>query len=47
VIICSSGFIFKLPLYYKSPNALDKFKLPFTLPYCTYPPADLIRLSYI
>ena len=32
VIICYSGVIFVLPLYYKSPNALLKFKLPLTLP---------------
>jgi|JI71714CRNA_FD_contig_31_2640010_length_237_multi_1_in_0_out_0_1 hypothetical protein len=47
VIICSYGVNFKLPLYYKSPKALERFKLPFTLPYCTYPPAAVIRLISI
>lgn len=31
VIICSAGASCALPLYFKSPMALDRFKLPFTL----------------
>lgn len=42
VMICSSGGNFGFYLYYKSPNARDKFKLPLTLPYWTSPPARLI-----
>lgn len=32
VMIWSSAGNFGLPLYYKSPRALERFKLPFTLP---------------
>jgi len=46
VIICSSGDKFLFYLYYKSPKALDKFKLPLTRPYWTSPPALLIRFVY-
>ena len=31
VMICSAGASFSLPLYFKSPMALDKLRLPFTL----------------
>ena len=47
VIICSSAGSLLFVLYYRSPNALDKFKFPFTLPYETIPPAFVIRLSSI
>lgn len=47
VIICYYAGKFVFCLYYKSPNALDKFKLPFTLPNETYPPAFLILSNSI
>lgn len=47
VIICYSGVNLVFCLYYKSPNALDKFKFPFTLPKETSPPAFLILSSSI
>ena len=43
VIIWHSTPTSLLFLYYKSPNALDKFKFPLTLPYVTIPPAFSIR----
>ena len=47
VIIWLSTPISLLFLYYKSPNALDKFKFPLTLPYVTIPPAFSIRSIYL
>lgn len=47
VIICYSGLRFVFCLYYKSPNALDRFKLPWTLPNDTSPPAFFILSNYI
>jgi len=46
VIICSYAQIYLLHLYSKSPKALDKFKLPFTLPIETVPPALWILSNY-
>ena len=46
VIICYSGLKLLDFLYYKSPKALERFKLPLTLPNVTYPPAFLILSSY-
>lgn len=43
VMIWSYGGNLAFPLYSKSPSALERFKLPFTLPYWTYPPAFVIR----
>jgi len=47
VIICSSGNKFLLYLYYRSPKARLRFKLPFTLPKLTYPPALRMRSNSI
>lgn len=45
-MIWSSGANLELPLYYRSPKALDKLRFPLTLPYDTYPPAFVIRFIY-
>jgi hypothetical protein len=46
VIIWSYGGNFGLPLYYKSPKALERLRFPFTLPYWTVPPALFILVIY-
>lgn len=46
VIICSSGESDSFFLYSPSPNALERFSPPFTLPKVTVPPARVILLIY-
>jgi hypothetical protein len=47
LIICYYSFMFFVTLYSWSPRARERFKLPFTRPSITCPPAFLIRFNSI